>query len=50
VRVAATERLPSTHRPVLIQVVTEFPLLATGKVHSSVLRHGEVSVTYEERL
>jgi acyl-CoA synthetase (AMP-forming)/AMP-acid ligase II len=50
VRVAAAERLPSAHRPVLIQVVTEFPLLATGKVHTSSLRTGDVTVIYEERL
>jgi oxalate---CoA ligase len=50
VRVAASEKLPSTHRPVLIQVVAEFPLLATGKVHTSSLRQGDVAVIYEERL
>jgi len=50
VRVAANERLSSTHRPVLVQVVAEFPLHATGKVHTSSLRQDEVTVVYEERL
>jgi acyl-CoA synthetase (AMP-forming)/AMP-acid ligase II len=50
VRGAAGERLPSAHRPVLVQVVAEFPLLATGKVHTSSLRQGDVTVIYEERL
>jgi oxalate---CoA ligase len=50
VRLAAGERLPSAHRPVLVHVVSEFPLLATGKVHTSSLREGQVTVIYEERL
>jgi acyl-CoA synthetase (AMP-forming)/AMP-acid ligase II len=50
VRLAARERLPSAHRPVLVQVAAEFPLLATGKVHTSSLRLGDVTVIYEERL
>jgi oxalate---CoA ligase len=50
IRMAASERLPSTHRPVLVQVAAEFPLLATGKVHTSSLRQGDVTVIYEERL
>ncbi len=50
VRIAASERLPSAHRPVLVQVAAEFPLLATGKVHTSSLRQGEVAVIYHERL
>lgn len=50
VRVAAGERLPSTHRPVLVRVVAEFPLHATGKVHTSSLRQDDLSVIYEERL
>jgi acyl-CoA synthetase (AMP-forming)/AMP-acid ligase II len=50
VRITASERLPSAHRPVLVQVVAEFPLLATGKVHTSSLRQGDVAVIYEERL
>jgi oxalate---CoA ligase len=50
VRAAAGERLPSAHRPVLVQVVAEFPLLATGKIHTSSLRQGGVTVIFEERL
>ena len=50
IRIAASERLPSAHRPVLVQTVAEFPLLATGKVHTSSLRQGDVTVIYEERL
>jgi oxalate---CoA ligase len=50
VRIAAGERLPSTHRPVLVQVVGEFPLLATGKVHTSNLHQGDVTIIFEERL
>jgi acyl-CoA synthetase (AMP-forming)/AMP-acid ligase II len=50
VRIAAGERLPSAHRPVLVQVVAEFPLHATGKVHTSSLRQDDVTVIYEERL
>jgi len=50
VRIAASEHLSSTHRPVLVQVVGELPLLATGKVHTSRLRHDDAAVIFEERL
>jgi acyl-CoA synthetase (AMP-forming)/AMP-acid ligase II len=50
VRRHASERLPSTHRPTLVQVVREFPQHATGKIHKSILRQDDVAVVYEERL
>jgi acyl-coenzyme A synthetase/AMP-(fatty) acid ligase len=50
IRIVAGERLPSAHRPVVIHVVAEIPLHATGKVHTSSLRQDDVTVIYEERL
>jgi oxalate---CoA ligase len=50
VRQQAGERLPSTHRPTLVEVVREFPQHATGKIQKSILRQDVVVVVYEERL
>jgi len=50
VRHYASERLPSTHRPTLVDVVREFPQHATGKIQKSILRQDDVVVVYEERL
>jgi acyl-coenzyme A synthetase/AMP-(fatty) acid ligase len=50
VRQNAIERLPSTHRPTLVEVVREFPQHATGKIQKSILRQDDVVVVYEERL
>jgi acyl-CoA synthetase (AMP-forming)/AMP-acid ligase II len=50
VRLQARERLPSTHRPTLVEVVREFPQHATGKIQKSILRQDDVVVVYEERL
>jgi acyl-CoA synthetase (AMP-forming)/AMP-acid ligase II len=50
VRHYASERLPSTHRPTLVEVVREFPQHATGKIQKSILRQDDVVVVYEERL
>jgi oxalate---CoA ligase len=50
VRHYAGERLPSTHRPTLVEVVREFPQHATGKIQKSILRRDDVVVVYEERL
>jgi acyl-CoA synthetase (AMP-forming)/AMP-acid ligase II len=50
VRKVTGESLPSTHRPVAVQVVAELPQHATGKIQKAGLRQGDVAVIYEARL
>ena len=45
-RAASLERIG----PFWFRWLREFPLLATGKIHTSSLRQGDVTVVYEERL
>jgi acyl-CoA synthetase (AMP-forming)/AMP-acid ligase II len=50
VRKVTGESLPSTHRPVVVQVVAELPQHATGKIQKAGLRQGDVAVIYEAHL
>ncbi len=46
----ALESLPKAQRPVLVKIVRSLPVHATGKLRRSLLREGDITVVYEERL
>ena len=50
VRQFSLERLAKPQRPTLVKIVRALPVHATGKVRKSLLREGDVTVVYEERL
>ncbi|MGA7835083.1 MAG: AMP-binding protein [Acidimicrobiales bacterium] len=50
VRSCALESLSKPERPTLVKVVRSLPVHATGKLRRSLLREGDVTVVYEERL
>lgn len=50
VRRASLESLTKPQRPTTIKVVRALPVHATGKIRRSILREGDVTVVYEERL
>ncbi|HEY5267480.1 MAG TPA: AMP-binding protein [Acidimicrobiales bacterium] len=50
IRSKATEAFSKAHRPAVVKVVEEFPSAATGKIRKGLLRGGDVTVVYEERL
>jgi oxalate---CoA ligase len=49
-RSRSLEVLAKAQRPSLVKVVRELPVHATGKIRRSLLRQGDVTVVYEERL
>jgi oxalate---CoA ligase len=50
VRRRSFEALTKAQRPTLVKVVRALPVHATGKIRRSLLRQGDVTVVYEERL
>jgi acyl-CoA synthetase (AMP-forming)/AMP-acid ligase II len=46
----ALESLPKAQRPTLVKVVRALPVHATGKIRRSLLREGDITIVYEERL
>jgi oxalate---CoA ligase len=46
----ALESLTKVQRPTLVKVVRSLPVHATGKLRRSLLRQGDITVVYEERL
>jgi len=50
IRSSATEAFSRAYRPAVVKVVKEFPSHATGKIRKGLLREGDVTVVYEERL
>jgi acyl-CoA synthetase (AMP-forming)/AMP-acid ligase II len=50
VRRQAIESLAKPERPTLVKIVRVLPVHATGKIRRSLLREGDVTVVYEERL
>ncbi len=49
-RSCALESLTKAQRPTLVKVVRSLPVHATGKLRRSLLRQGDITVVYEERL
>jgi len=50
VRQRSFDALTKSQRPTLVKVVRALPVHATGKIRKSLLRQGDVTVVYEERL
>jgi acyl-CoA synthetase (AMP-forming)/AMP-acid ligase II len=50
VRSRSLDALAKAQRPSLVKIVRALPVHATGKIRRSLLRQGDVTVVYEERL
>jgi acyl-coenzyme A synthetase/AMP-(fatty) acid ligase len=50
VRRRSLDALAKAQRPSLVKIVRALPVHATGKIRRSLLRQGDVTVVYEERL
>ena len=50
IRSRATEAFSRAYRPAAVKIVEEFSSHATGKIRKGLIREGDVTVVYEERL